>query len=118
MARLALRWVINAIALFIVTYLVPGISVDSFPALLIAAAVIGLLNAFVKPVVFWLTFPLTVVTLGLFLFVINGLMLEIAAWLVDGVTVESFWSAIGGGIILGIISLLTSGVTKKQPKRR
>lgn len=117
MARLVLRWVINAIALFIVTYVVPGISIDSFPMLLAAAAVIGLLNAFVKPIVFWLTLPLTIVTLGLFLIVINGLILELSAWLVPGLTIESFWAAMLGGIILGIISLLTSGVTKKSKRR-
>lgn len=117
MTRLILRWVINAIALFIVTYLVKGITVESLPVLFIAALVIGLANAIIKPIVFWLTLPLTIVTLGLFLIVINGLMLEIAAWVVPGFTIDSFWSAMIGGIILGIISLLTGWIGKEEKKK-
>lgn len=116
MTRLILRLVINAFALFIVTYLVKGITVESLPILIVAALVIGLANAIVKPIVFWLTLPLTVVTLGLFLIVINGLMLEIAAWVVPGFRIDSFWSAMIGGLILGIISLLTSWIGKEGKK--
>ncbi|MHB0969579.1 MAG: phage holin family protein [Thermoanaerobaculia bacterium] len=117
MTRLILRLVINAFALFIVTYLVKGITVESLPVLIIAALVIGLVNAIVKPIVFWLTLPLTVVTLGLFLIVINGLMLELAAWVVPGFRIDSFWSAMIGGLILGIISLLTSWIGKDDKKQ-
>lgn len=116
MTRLILRLIINAFALFIVTYLVKGITVESLLVLIIAALVIGLVNAIVKPIVFWLTLPLTVVTLGLFLIVINGLMLEIAAFFVPGFRIDSFWSAMIGGLILGIISLLTSRIGKDEKK--
>jgi len=81
MTRLLLTWVLNAFALFFVMKLVPGIQIDRFSDLLVAALVIGLLNAFLRPLVILLTLPVTILTLGLFTLVINGVMFYLAALL-------------------------------------
>ncbi|MFN2441608.1 MAG: phage holin family protein [Thermoanaerobaculia bacterium] len=108
--QLLLRWVLNAIALWIVTWLVPAISYDSITALVIAAAVLGIANAIVRPILFWLTLPLTVLTLGLFLIVLNALMLELTALLVPGFRIDGFGWAMLGALILGLISLVTNRI--------
>jgi putative membrane protein len=108
--QLLLRWVLNAIALWIVTWLVPAISYHSLTALLIAAAVLGIANAIVRPILFWLTLPLTVLTLGLFLIVLNALMLELTALLVPGFRIDGFGWALVGALILGLISLVTNRI--------
>jgi putative membrane protein len=115
MGGLLLRWLLNAIALFIVWQLVPGIHVRSITTLFVASLVLGLLNAIVRPVLFWLTFPLTVVTLGLFLIVLNALMLELTAILVGGgFQIDSFGWALVGAIILGLISLITNRIGRRE----
>jgi putative membrane protein len=116
MLSLLIRWLVNTLALFLVTYLVHGIHGDSLTALAVAALVLGLLNAVVKPVLFFLTLPLTIVTLGLFLLVLNGLMLELTGWLVRGFHIDSFPSAILGALILAVLSLLTSRIGR-EPAR-
>src|SRR3954452_7847302 len=89
--RLVINWLLSAIALLAVAYIVPGISVSSFTTALIAAAVIGIINATVGMILKVLTFPLTVVTLGIFWIVINALMLELASFLVHGFIVAISW---------------------------
>ena len=111
---LIIRWLANTLALFIVATVVPHFQYDSFVTLLIAAAVLGLLNAVVRPILVFLTFPLTVVTLGLFLIVLNALMLELTARLVPHFEIDSFGWAIVGAIVLGIISLVTSRIGKSR----
>lgn len=116
MASLLFRWIINTLALFVVTYLVPGISADSIVTLFLAALVLGLLNAVVKPILFWLTLPLTIVTLGIFLIVLNAIMLELTDVLVPGFTISTFLAAFLGAIILGLLSLITNKIGKDEKK--
>ena len=104
--RLLLHWILSALAVWIVAHLVPGISVSGPKAALIAAAVIGLINATIGLLLKILTFPLTIVTLGLFWFVINALMLEVAAAFVRGFQVRGFVAAFIGAIVLSIVSSL------------
>ncbi len=112
---LIIRWLINTIALFIVvTLLSPHLHAQTFVTLLIAAAVLGLLNAIVKPVLVILTLPLTVVTLGLFLIILNAIMLELTAWLVHGFVIQSFGWAIAAAIVLGLISLVTNRIGRRE----
>ena len=105
---LILVWILNAIALLIVAYLLPGISVASFGAALIAALVLGLLNTLVKPVLILLTLPITVVTLGLFLLVLNALVFWFAGSILKGFQVAGFWWALAGAIVYSLISGLLS----------
>ena len=102
--RLLLHWILSALAVWIVANVVPGIHVSGPTAALIAAAVIGLANATIGFVLKILTFPLTVLTLGLFWFVINALMLELAAQFVRGFYVKDFVAAFIGAILLSIVS--------------
>ena len=102
--RLLLHWVISALAVWIVAHIVHGISVDSATAALIAAAVIGLINATLGLMLKILTFPLTILTLGLFWFVINAVMLELAAALVRGFYVRNFIAALIGAVMLSLVS--------------
>lgn len=102
--HLLFRWLLNTLALFIVVTLVPGFYYRSVWTLALAALVLGLLNAIVRPVLFVLTFPLTVVTLGLFLLVINGLLLWLVTAIVPGFHVNGFWGAVAGSILISIVS--------------
>jgi putative membrane protein len=104
--RLLLHWILTAIAVWIVARVVPGISVSGPTAALIAALVIGLINATLGLLLKILTFPLTLLTLGLFWFVINALMLELAAAFVRGFYVRSFVAAFIGAIVLSVVSSL------------
>src|SRR5829696_7680581 len=97
--RILLVWLINALALIAVAYLLPSISVSSFTAALIAALVLGLVNAIVRPVLVLLTLPVTVITLGLFIFVINGLLFWFVGSILEGFHVQGFWSALIGSIL-------------------
>lgn len=108
--HLIIRWLLNTLALFIVVTLVPGFHYHSIGTLAVAALVLGLLNAIVKPVLFVLTLPLTVITLGLFLLVLNAIMIELTAWLVPGFRIDSFVAAIVGAIVLTIVSWVTSRI--------
>src|SRR5512140_3588052 len=116
MGSLLLRWLVNSLALYIVTLVVDGIRYDTLVTLVIAALVLGLLNAVVKPILFWLTLPLTIVTLGIFLIVLNAIMLQITALLVPGFTISTFFAAFIGAIILGILSLITNRIGKDEKK--
>ncbi|EHK64494.1 putative membrane protein [Achromobacter arsenitoxydans SY8] len=108
MVTLILVWILNAVALLAVAYLLPGIVVASFGSALIAALVLGLVNMLVKPVLVLLTLPITIVTLGLFLIVINALLFWFVGSVLKGFQVNGFWWAVGGAILYSIISgLLT-----------
>jgi putative membrane protein len=104
MARFLMHWLIIAVALGAAAYLVPGIHVSSGPTLVIAALVLGFVNAVVRPVLVVLTLPLTVLTLGLFYFVVNAAAFGLAAALVPGFTVASLGSAILGSIVVALVS--------------
>jgi putative membrane protein len=102
--RLILNWLLSALAVWIVSQVVPGIYVNGLTTALIAALAIGLINATIGFVLKILTFPLTLLTLGLFWFVINALMLELASALVPGFEVRGFFAAFVGAIVLSIVS--------------
>ena len=114
--HLILRWLLNTIALFIVATVVPGFHYQSLVTLAIAALILGLLNAIVRPILFLLTLPLTIVTLGLFLIVLNAVMLELTAWLVSGFRIDSFGWACVGALVLGLISLVTSRIGRERKR--
>ena len=103
-----LRILIVAAGLWVASKLVPGVSITDGWSLLWAALVLGIMNALVRPVVIILTLPLTILTLGLFLLVINAAMLSLVAWMLDGVTVAGFWSAFFGAIVISITGWLAS----------
>ena len=100
-----LKWLLSAAALLAVAYLYSGVEVTSFTAALIAAAVLGILNTIVKPLLVLLTLPVTIVTLGLFIFVINALMFWAAASLLDGLKVNGFVAALVGSLIYSALQL-------------
>ena len=102
--RLLMHWLLSALAVWIVAHVVPGITVSGPVAALIAAAAIGLINATIGLILKILTFPLTLLTLGLFWFVINALMLELASALVTGFHVRDFVAAFIGAVLLSIVS--------------
>ena len=110
MLMLLARWLVNALALMLVAYVYPGVHVDSFTAALFAALVLGLVNAFIRPLLVILTFPVTLITLGLFLFVINALLFWFVGEVVRGFTVSGFWAALVGSILYSLITLLTSWI--------
>ena len=97
--RLLLVWLINAAALFALPYLMSSIKVDSFVVALIAALVLGLVNTFIRPLLILFTLPATLLTLGLFILVINGLLFWFVGSFVDGFHVGGFWSAVGGAVL-------------------
>lgn len=96
--------IIAAVGLWIASAIIPGVSTDTFLTLLLASLVLGLVNAFVRPLVTILTLPLTLVTLGLFLLVINAAMIGLTAWLLPGFTVTGFWPALFAAVITGAVS--------------
>jgi putative membrane protein len=102
------RVLIVAAGLWVASKLVPGVEITDGWSLLWAALVLGIVNAVVRPVVIILTLPLTILTLGLFLLVINAAMLSMVAWMLDGVTVAGFWSAFFGSIVIAITGWLAS----------
>jgi len=102
------RLLVTSVGLLIASELVAGIVVSGLPPLFFAAVVLGGLNAVVRPVVVFLTIPFTLVTLGLFLFVVNAAMLGLTAWLVPGLSVAGFWPALFGSIIVSITGMLAS----------
>jgi putative membrane protein len=106
--RLVLVWLVNALALLALPYVFPGVKVDTFGAALIAALMLGLINALIRPLLILLTLPVTLLTLGLFIFVINGLLFWWVGSFVDGFHVSGFWSGFFGAIIYSIISWLLS----------
>ena len=111
--KLILKWLLSAAALLAVAYLYSGVTVTSFTAALIAAAVLGLLNTIVRPILVLLTLPVTVVTLGLFLFVVNALMFWSAAGLVGGVAVAGFGAALIGSLIYSLLQLAIEFVLER-----
>ena len=108
--RLILVWLINAVALLAVPYVIPSISVDSFTTALVAALVLGLVNAIVRPILVILTLPVTLLTLGLFIFVINGLLFWFVGDLLHGFHVGGFWAGVFGSIVFSVISWLLSAL--------
>jgi putative membrane protein len=102
--RLLATWLINALALLALPYLMHSVSIDSFATAMVVAVVLGFVNAVLRPILLILTLPVTVISLGLFVFVINGLMFWGVANIVTGFHVAGFWSAVGGALLYSVIS--------------
>ena len=115
--RLILIWIFNALALLAVAYLLPGIHVDGFVAALIAALVLGLINTLIRPILILLTLPVTVLTLGLFILIINGLLFWFAGSVLKGFEVSGFWVGVMGALLYSFLSSLFSLLIYKQTSR-
>jgi putative membrane protein len=116
MLSILLRWVLNAAALLAVAYLYSGVQVEGFVSAAIAALVLGLVNAVIRPILVILTLPVTILTLGLFIFVINALLFWFVAEVVKGFTVTGFMAALIGSILYSILTLLTSWLVSSGKK--
>lgn len=114
--RLILTWLINAAALFALPYLMDSVAVDNLGAALIGALVLGLVNTLIRPLLVLLTLPVTVLSLGLFILVINALLFWGVAKVVDGVHVAGFWSAFLAAILYSVISWALSALLIKEDK--
>ncbi|MFY9315347.1 MAG: phage holin family protein [Burkholderiales bacterium] len=112
--KLLLVWLINAAALMAVAYLLPGISVASFVTALVAALVLGLVNAVIRPILIFLTLPATLLTLGLFIFVINGLLFWFVGTFITGFVVSGFWWGVAGAIVYSIVSWALSALLLRR----
>ena len=115
MKRALMRWLTLTAAVCVAAFIVPGIGFDDWPSLIIASLVLGILNAFVKPVLQLLALPIVVVTFGLFLLVINALLLKVTASLVPGFHVAGFWPSVGGSIVISLVSFFL-GRAGREPR--
>ena len=114
--RLLAVWLTNAIALLALPYVVPSIHIDGFATALGAALVLGLINAVIRPVLLLLTLPVTLLTLGLFIFVINGMMFLLAAWFLNGFVAGGIWTGIFGSMVYSLISWLLTRLLLSSPR--
>lgn len=108
--RLLAIWIVNALALLVLPYVVPSVQVASFGTALMVALVLGLINTVLRPLLILLTLPVTLLTMGLFIFVINALLFQLAGNLVDGFNVGGFWPALFGSIVYSLISWILSSL--------
>ncbi|MFZ6734909.1 phage holin family protein [Undibacterium sp. Ji42W] len=114
--RLLATWLVNALALLAIPYLISSVQIDSFGTALVVAVVLGLVNTIIRPIVLILTLPATVLSLGLFIFIINGLMFWGVANMVDGFHVTGFWAAVGGALLYSVISWALSTLLLQNKK--
>ena len=114
MNGILIRWLISAFSIMVTAYLVNGIHVSGFLSAFFAAAILGILNAFFRPVLFILTLPINILSLGLFTFVINALLLMMVSGVISGFSVDGFWAALFGSLLISLVSwLLTSLINEK-----
>lgn len=111
------RWIINTLAVLVATHLVTGIHYDTVPSLFVASLLFGILITFLRPLLFLLTLPLVVVTLGLFVLVINAALLYLVGWLVKGFRVDGFWPAFWGALVISLVSLVLNTLTGSGESR-
>jgi putative membrane protein len=114
--RILVAWLINALALFLLPYVFPWVTVDSMGAALIAALVLGLVNALIRPILFLLTLPVTILTLGLFILVINGLLFWWVGSFLEGFRVAGFWSGVFGAIVYSLITWAIAAIVLPSPR--
>jgi putative membrane protein len=114
MKGLLLRWLILSVAIMVAAYLFPGIQVSGFGSALVAALILGILNAFFRPILIILTLPINVLTLGLFTFVINAFLLMMTSGVTGGLVVDGFGSALLGSLIISVVSWLLSSFINDQ----
>lgn len=108
MTPFLLRWGITALAVFLTTLIIPGMSTDSTASLLGASLLLGIINAFIRPILLILSLPFILVTMGLFIFVINALLLLLVSSLIPGFQIQGFWDAFLASIVISIVSYLLS----------
>lgn len=118
MRGLALRWLLNALALLFTAWILPGMEIKGLGAALVAALVLGVVNAVIRPIVLFFTLPFNIVTLGLFTLVINALMLLLVKSVVNGFAVSGFWAAFFGSIVLTIVSGILSALVLDHSKEK
>lgn len=106
MLKLVMRWVVSALALYIVSKILPGMHLTGFGSALIAVLIIGLVNALIKPILFLLTLPVTIITFGLFSFILNALMLMLASAITPGFKIDGFVTALLGSILISVITTI------------
>jgi len=116
--KIFVRWLLLAAALLLVAHLYPGVTVKSFGSAMIAALVLGLLNALLRPLLVLLTLPVTVLTLGLFLFIINALMFYFAASMLEGLSVASFGAALIGSLIYSVCGMVIDAALERLFQRQ
>lgn len=115
MRRFFQTWLVTMMGVLVACYVVKGIRADTIQTLFVTSFVLGFLNAFIRPVLMILAFPLMILTLGLFTFILNGLLFYFTSWLVKGFYVESFSAAFKGGLVISVMSLLASIFLPKNP---
>lgn len=114
-----LVWIASALSLWATAFVVPGFTIEGFfPRALVAALVLGVLNALVRPLIVLLTLPVTILTLGLFLLVVNAMMIGLAAWLLDGFDIDGPLPAIAGALVLAVVNGLVTWILEPQRPRR
>ncbi|MBC2710311.1 MAG: phage holin family protein [Desulfosarcina sp.] len=114
MKGIAVRWLFLTFAIFMAAYLIDGIRISGFPSAVLAAAVVGVLNAFLRPILLILTLPLNILTLGLFTFAINAALLMMASGVISGFDVDGFGPALLGALFISVVSwLLTAFISKR-----
>jgi len=114
MPGILIRWLTTTAAIVAAAYLLDGIQVSSFFTALIAAAVLGILNAFLRPIALLLTLPINILSLGLFTFIINAIMLKMASGIIPGFGVYGFWTAVFGSFLISVISWLLNAFISEQ----
>ena len=115
MLRLIVTWILNALALFVLPYVIPSIHVESFGIALVAALVLAFINTLIRPILVLLTLPVTLLTLGLFIFVVNGLLFWFVGSFIQGFVVQGFWAGFFGAIVYSLVSWLLSGLLLNRP---
>lgn len=113
MVRLTIGWGLNAVALYALNYLVPGLQLESFPAAVIAAAILAVINLVIRPLVVVLTLPVNIITLGCFTFVINAVLFALTAHLVRGFQVNGFFPALFGSLLFGLLSSILNNTLNR-----
>jgi putative membrane protein len=115
MPGILIRWIVTTLAVLVVPHVISGVHVQGLGTALAAGAILGILNAIVRPVLILLTLPLTIVSIGFFIFVINALLFELAAAVVPGMQVDSFWSALFASIVVSIVSWILNSAVRGGP---
>ena len=111
---LLVRWLILTVAIMVASYLIQGIEVKGFLSAFFAAAILGVLNVFFRPILLILTLPINILTLGFFTFIINAVLLKMASGVISGFVVHGFWSAVFGGLIISVVSWLLNSFINDQ----
>jgi putative membrane protein len=109
-----IKVLITAVAVYVAAYLIPGVHIADIRTTIIVALVLALLNTFIKPILIILTIPITIVTLGLFLLIINALMVKWAADLVHGFTVDGWWPALLVSLVVSLVSFILGGIARRE----